>query len=252
MVRTVPVARRVTEVTGVSNDATADGLTQRDRDVLEAATDEPVQDDPANEQEIERLRERNREVEAEVQDLRDELTATKKTLFAELNKVKAELQGIDRTDPHRSVRYEDMTTLEKYQKLAEAEADDELPLGPSDRRAVLIFENWADWAKRVDAGEVISTNHTRGKYGKMAIKIDLEQETGKDLGAHEVYRAMKSVAKLSVTDPDDVQIVTDDYGREHITGGAFEYHEKVNPDATGQSRKFKVLQLADPDGVVFP
>ena len=213
-----------------------------------ASGDDLDEADP--EKQIERLREENRALEEEVQDLRDELTATKKTLFSQVNQLRDELNGMDPTDPRSGPRYEDLTTLEKYERMSETERDD--LLGPSDNRAVLIFENWTDWAKSVQAGELISTNHTRGKHGKTAIKIDLEQETGDDLAANEVYRAMKAVAKLSVQDPDDVDAVTDEYGREHVTGGAFEYHETVNPDAKGQKRKYKILQLTDPDSVVIP
>lgn len=233
----------------MSTEGKAEGLTDRDREVLDHIGGEVPDDHDAQEQ-IEALRKENRELAAEVQDLRDELTATKKTLFSELNKVRDELNGQDPTDPRSSPRYADLTTLEKYARMSEEERDD--LLGSSDQRAVLIFENWSDWSRTVDAGELINTNHTRGKHGKTAISVDLQTATGEDLQANEVYRAMKAVAKLSASDPDDIEHLTDTNGREHVTGGAFEYHEKVNPDANGQKRKFKILKLADADAITFP
>lgn len=233
----------------MSTEGKAEGLTDRDREVLDHIGGETPDDHDAQEQ-IEALRKENRELAAEVQDLRDELTATKKTLFSELNKVRDELNGQDPTDPRSSPRYDSLTTLEKYARMSEEERDD--LLGSSDQRAVLIFENWSDWSRTVDAGELINTNHTRGKHGKTAISVDLQTATGEDLQANEVYRAMKAVAKLSASDPDDIEHLTDTNGREHVTGGAFEYHEKVNPDANGQKRKFKILKLADADAITFP
>ena len=114
---------------------TDDGLTQRDRDVMEVASGDATDADP--EKQIERLREENRALKEEVQDLRDELTATKKTLFSQVNQLREELNGMDPTDPRSGPRYEDLTTLEKYQKMSTARLSD----GPSrsSRSASLIF-----------------------------------------------------------------------------------------------------------------
>lgn len=232
-------------------DGDSDELTQHDRDMLEIATESANQDEPAH-QRIERLERRNAELEAEVQDLRDELTGVKQTLFSEINDLKAKVEGRDTTDPRDNTYYEDLTLLEKYNRMSEAEEEQLLAGNSSKRRALVIFRNWTNWAREVEAGWLISTNHTRGSYGKAAIKIDLEAELGEDLQSNEVYRAMKMVAKLSAQSQDDVDVVKDSYGREHITGGAFEYHEKVNPDADGQNRKFKVLKLADADSITLP
>lgn len=232
----------------MSTDTNSDGLTDRDRAVFQVASD-GEEGEPATEHQLQRLREKNRALEEEVQDLRDELTATKKTLYAELNEIKDELRGRDTADPRSTPSYEDLTTLEKYQRMSEAERAD--LLGPSDRRAVLIFENWSNWATAVDAGQLISTNLTRGKNGRTAISADLQTATGDHLAANEIYRAMKAVATLSGS-RDDVEETTDEYGRDHIYGGAFEYHDKVNSDASGTDRKYKVLKLVDPDAVTFP
>lgn len=234
----------------MSTNPDADELTADDRAFLDHLEGETESRPP--EEQIAELRRENRELEEEVQDLRDELTATKKTLFAQLNELQDKVNGQDPTDPRANNFYEHLTILEKYSRMSEAEREDLLDGSPSKQRAVLIFQNWTDWARNVDAGWLINTNHTRGKHGKSGIKIDLEQATGEDLQANEVYRAMRMVAKLSAQEREDVDVVTDQYGRKHITGGAFEYHEKVNPDATGQSRKFKVLKLTDEDAVTLP
>lgn len=235
----------------MSQSGKADGLTDRDREVLDQL-DTEGEPAPSAQEQIEALRKENQELEAEVQDLRDELTATKKTVFSKLNELQDKVDGQDPTDPRSNNYYENLTILEKYERMSEGERQDLLSGSPSKRRAVLIFQNWADWSRTVEAGELISTNHTRGKYGKTAISVDLQTATGEDLQANEVYRAMKAVAKLSVQDTDEIEAVTDQYGREHVTGGAFEYHEKVNPDASGQKRKFKVLKLVDPDAITLP
>lgn len=232
-----------------------DTISDENRDFLDAID---VEGRNQSEQ-IEALRERNRlleekveDQEAEIQDLRDELTGVKQTLFSEINDLKARLDGQDPTDPRANNYYEDLTILEKYAEMTQEEREELLSGNTSKLRAVMIFENWRSWAKRVDAGWLINTNHTRGSYGKSGIKIDLEEETGEDLQSNEVYRAMRMVAKLSAKDTDDVEVLTDSYGRKHITGGAFEYHEKVNPDADGQNRKFKVLKLVDEEAISLP
>lgn len=232
----------------MSTSPTDEELSDNDEEYLDAL--EVEEKDP--EEQIEELRQENRELKAEVQDLRDELTATKQTLFSQLNELQEKVNGQDPTDPRANNFYEDLTILEKYARMSEEERADLLDGSPSKQRAVLIFQNWTDWARNVDAGWLINTNHTRGAHGKSGIKIDLEQATGEDLQANEVYRAMRMVAKLSAQEKDEVDIVTDDYGRKHISGGAFEYHEKVNPDAQGQKRKFKVLKLADEEAITLP
>jgi cell division protein FtsB len=225
-----------------------DRLTQRDRQVLDQLDGEADPDLTAQEQ-IDALQKQNEALEAEVQDLRDELTGTKQTLFAELNKLRDAVNGTDTTDPRATNFYENLTILEKYNEMSEEERAELLSGCPSKRRAVSIFQNWDDWSKKVSAGQLISTNHTRGRYNKIALKVDLQGETDEDLQNVEVYRAMKTLAKLSVQDPDDVDCVTDQYGREHVTGGAFEFHEKVNPDSGSH---FKYVKLVDADVVSLP
>lgn len=234
----------------MSTTPTADELTDRDRGVLEAMETEA---DPA--QERARLRERNRALEREVEELRDELSETKKTLFGEIHKLKARLDDGD--DPRANGYYDDLTILEKYAAMSDAERADLLDGNPTKLRAVAIYRNWTDWAYKPPEGAFgesdwrISTNKTRGVNGKTAIKIDLEtsEAPGDDLHAMEVYRALKMVAKLSARERDEVEVSTDEYGRKHIRGGAFEFHEKAHPD-TG--RKFKQLTLVDEDAITLP
>ncbi|UTF55951.1 hypothetical protein [Natronosalvus rutilus] len=242
---------------------TADNLTDDDRSFLDSLdTLEEIegqgQDEPCDELTPDELKE-------EVQDLRDEVRGwqqvtrdlasdvseqqeTIRGLTATLNDVQARLDGDDPTDPRSGNYYEDMTILEKYASMSEDERQDLLAGNTSKLRAVTIFEHWGDWSQHVQAGQVISTNHTRGRYNKIALKVDLQAATGETLHNAEVYRAMKALAKLSVTETEEVEEVTDSAGREHITGGAFEYHEKPTPDS---SSTFKMVKLADPDRVTL-
>ena len=232
-----------------------------EHDTVELANDDmallEMLEDDAQEtgQDCEFLKQQNRELRAEVDELQDGLAECRETIQAltgMVNDLQARVNGQDPTDPRSSSYYEDLTILEKYRRMSEAEQEQLLAGNPSKRRAITIFEHWREWAEQVPAGWLISTNQTHGKHGRTAIAVYLQSATGEDLQANEVYRAMKTVAKLSVKDSDDVEVVTDNYGREHITGGAFEYHEKVNPNANGTNRKHKILKLVDEDGVMIP
>lgn len=232
-------------------------LTDEDRDFLDHVTqaDDDVDEVTALKRELAEERQRRQELEEEVLDIRDELRGweeTVKDVVATVNDHDARLRGDDPTDPRVGNYYENLTILEKYGRMSVEERETVLEGNPSKLRAVEIFHNWNDWSQAgaIDPSEqLISTLHTRGQYNKLAVKVDLQNATDEDLQNIEVYRAMKQVAKLSVVDPDDVETVTDQNGREHITGGAFEYHEKVNAD---NSKKFKVLKLVDPDMVTLP
>lgn len=231
----------------MSTEPNTDELTDGDRALLDHLSEEG-ESRPAEEQ-IAELRQRNRELEAEVTDLREELTAWKQTFASRLNELGEKVNGGDPTDPRANSYYENLTILEKYHRMPEEEREELLAGNTSKLRAIKIFEHWSDWSRTVEAGQLISTNHTRGRYNKIAVKVDLQSATGDDLQNVEVYRAMKQVAKLSVRDTEEVECITDEYGREHITGGAFEYHEKVNPDSGSH---FKILKLVDPDRVDVP
>lgn len=190
----------------------------------------------------------NRALRRENEDIRAEFEEEKKTLHARINKLQDQINGNDPSNPRASDYYANLTTLEKYHEMPQDER--ERLLSSSDRRAVVIFENWRDWAKNTEAGWVITTKDSRDrKNGKSNIKADLKTATGEDLRSIEVYRAMRAVAKLSTTDEDSVKITEDEYGRGHITGGAFEFHDKSE---AGTSRRFKVLILAEPEEVTLP
>lgn len=231
-----------------------DTSTDGDREALEAVSgdSEPL---PVEEQ-LQEQRRRNDELEEDIADLRDELEGWKETvrgLAGQLNDVSERVRGRDPTDPRSRGFYENLTILEKYSRMDEAERNELLAGNPSKLRAVLIFENWENWSNTVAAGQVISTNSTRGRYNKMALRVDLQSATGKDLENIEVYRAMKMVAKLSVQERDQAEAITDEYDREHIRGGAFEFHDKVNTDANGgKGKSFKILKLVDPEAVILP
>lgn len=191
------------------------------------------------------LADRTERLEEEIRELREDLYETKKTLFAKINQIEDRLEDGGGAMDHPS----HLTVLEKYQRLPTEER--ERLLSASKRRAVLIFEHWRDWAEHVNAGWLITTRQSRDRRnGKSNIKADLKASTGEDLRSIEVYRAMKMVAKLSAKDPDrEVDHTVDEYDREHVTGGAFEYHDKVRRDA---DRSFKVLKLVEPDDIIVP
>jgi len=219
-------------------------LNDRDRQALDAVSEEP----PVEVQ-LENLRAENERLETEIEEVRDELEAWKRTFASRINDLGDRINGEDPTDPRRGSFYEDLTIIEKYSRMSESEREELLEGNTSKLRAILMFENWRDWSKTVDAGALISTNHTRGRYNKIAVKVDLQSATGETLENIEVYRAMKALARLSVQEPDDVQELTDEFGREHIRGGAFEYHDKVNPDSGSH---FKIVKLVDPEAVHLP
>lgn len=188
---------------------------------------------------------RTERLEEEVADLQEELAETKSALFTKINQIEDRLDG----DRSGNQDLDNLTILEKYQRMPPGER--ERLLSASQRRAVVIFEHWRDWAEDVKAGWLITTRQSRDRrHGKSNIKADLKAATGEDLSSVEVYRAMKMVAKLSAEDPDqEAEHIVDEYDREHIDGGAFEYHDKVHSDA---NRTFKVLKLVDPEAIGVP
>lgn len=127
--------------------------------------------------------------------------------------------------------------LERYLQIPPDEREE--LLGPSERRALAIVENWDTLARRADAGWVVSTHRNSvKKHNPSQFRLDLEGILGEDLQWIEVYRAMKAVAKLSGGEPEP-----DQYGRMHIARGTFQYHEKPTPD--GQDT-YKLLKGPDP------
>ena len=193
-------------------------------------------------EELEEERQRRRELEEKV----DSMHGTLKDLVSTVNELQGRVDGDDPTNPRTSTHYNDRTLLEKYASMSDEEREE--TLGPTTQRAVEIFQNWEDWRDTTPNGQVISTKMRRGRYDRLALKVDLQNAREKELHNAEVYRAMKEVARLSVTDNDEVEAVTDTSGREHITGGAFEFHEKPNPD---NSSDYKILTLANPDEVTL-
>jgi seryl-tRNA synthetase len=125
------------------------------------------------------------------------------------------------------------TTLEKYAAMPPEVREE--TLGASDRRAVALYENWFDVAKQTKRGYVVSTSRNQHKKNSPSdLRPTLSDKTGEDLAWNEVYRAMKAVAKLS-----GGELEIDDYDREHVAGGAIEYHEM--PTADGQQMKKRLV-----------
>jgi hypothetical protein len=138
---------------------------------------------------------------------------------------------------------EDLTTLERYAQIPEE--DREELISPSDRRAVAIFEHWWDLAEKTPKGYVVSTRRNSVKKNNPSqFKLDLEGACGEEnLEWMQVYRAMQHVAKLSGGEEHQ-----NDYGRLHIHGGAFEYHEKTTPDG---EKTYKVLRLTEDNSLTL-
>lgn len=127
-------------------------------------------------------------------------------------------------------------TLAKFAAMPEEERAE--LLGATDQRAVSIYEHWDDLAEQANAGYVISTRRSSTtKHGTSKLRTDLNKIFDEDLEWTQIYRAMKAVARLS-----GGQETADDWGRTHIYGGAWEFHEKPTPDA---SDTHKVLVEAD-------
>lgn len=237
--------------------STNDELDDSDEAFLEYITGDgdDLSDEERLEAQVQQLEDENAELREMVTDLRDEVHGYQemvKDLAGRVNELGDRVAGQDPSDPRANSFYEDLTTLEKYARMPEDEREE--LLSTSRQLAVLIFENWTDWAKQLDAGWLINTKPNSNRlYNRSDIKVYLKEASGDDLQSTEVYRAMKQVAKLSVGPDEEYEHVTDDYGREHITGGAFEYHDKVNPDANGGSgQKFKVLKLVDEEAISLP
>jgi hypothetical protein len=177
------------------------------------------------------------ELEATVERQREQI----QTLFEKLHAIE---HGDGRGDVASS-----LVVLEKYAEMEPREREE--CLGSSDRRAVVLFEHWWDIAKQAGNGNYVVTTHRNStkKHNPAQVKIDLEQAAGEDLRWEQVYRSMRHIAKLSAASPqDDVESVTDGYGRKHITGGAFEYHEKATPDG---SDTYKLVELTDQNSLTL-
>lgn len=131
--------------------------------------------------------------------------------------------------------FDGLNTLEKYTRMVENGDND--ALSASDRRAVEIHRHWDSLAERLANGHLgVSTRKKSTKrHGPAQLKVDLQHLLGEDLENIQIYRAMKRTAELSGGSAEP-----DEYGRTHIVGGIYEYHERTSPDNTDHTT-YKVL-----------
>lgn len=136
-----------------------------------------------------------------------------------MNKLSGALKNVDES----SVEDND-STLDRYANIPEDQRKD--LLGATDRRAVVIYENWDDIAERATKGWALSTRRSSiKKNAPSKIRTELNKILDDELAWAQIYRAMKAVAKLSGSEQS-----VDEANRIHLTGGDFEYHERVTPD----------------------
>jgi len=136
-----------------------------------------------------------------------------------MDKLSVALKNVDES----SVEDND-STLERYASIPEDQRKD--LLGATDRRAVVIYENWDDIAERATKGWALSTRRSSGKKNAPSkIRTELNKILDDELAWAQIYRAMKAVAELSGSEQS-----IDEGNRIHLTGGGFEYHERVTPD----------------------
>lgn len=131
------------------------------------------------------------------------------------------------------------TELEQY---ATAPEDIRAGLSTNKERAVKLYEDWQDiaWKQHSDhGGSFFVDTQTRSmkKNHPSKLKHTLETRWDESLTWNDIYRTMKKVALMS-----GGESLVDEYGRTHITGGGFEYHERPTPDS---SKVKRVLAEAD-------
>lgn len=222
-----------------------DALTDRDAAALEAATTTDNGEDDRLEARRNTVTAGTHDVHEELAELRDLLADTRKQL-AEERKARLELEAqIDDSPPANTQPVDGPDTIiESYVAMDDDERQD--LIGPSDRRAAVLADHWWDLAKQAGNGNYVVTTHRNStrKNNPSQVRIDLGKYCQEDLEWEQIYRAMKTLAKKSASDTDAVDVFTDEKGRTHIVGGAFQYHEKVTPDG---SSTYKVVELVDPE-----
>lgn len=205
-----------------------DVLTDEDRQLLDHLSDEA-----SDEATI-------KEVEEHVQDLRAELRRQR----AEFRKFRSEVN--DRLDALESTEElhdrDDRTPLEAYTQLDESDREEEL--STSESVAVTIHEQWTDIAWKLGGGSNYAgeQNATRvgvdtkttanAKYNPSRLKHRLKKELGWDPASNQVYRGLKTLAKISGGE----EVVDVSSGRVHVRGGAYEYREMATVDGSDTKR----------------
>jgi hypothetical protein len=204
-----------------------ESMTDRDEQVMELLNDgeaaPPSQTDDPDE-----LRETIHELAGELESTKEDLRQYKTETNRRLNAIEQQLDG--------DVSTAGSTTLEQYASMPEDVREE--TLGPTDNRAVTLYLEWDNiaWKGPYDDAEwcVDTKAKANQKNNPSRLKVNLERATNESLDWKEVYRAMKAVAKLSGGDEE-----TDQYGRTHIVGGDFEYHQLPTADNSGAKRVLK-------------
>lgn len=180
-----------------------------------------------------------------------------KDLRAEIRQQRADFRKFRRSVEDRLERLEegsqqpvedDSTPLEAYTQIDEDDRENEL--STSEFIAVTMHEQWADVAWTMGggsnyAGETVETRigvdtktTANAKYNPSMLKHRLKRELGWDPASNQVYRGMKTLAKISGGE----EVIDASSGRAHVRGGEYEYREMATAD--GQDTK-RVLWRAD-------
>jgi len=166
------------------------------------------------------------------------------SFLQEFRRLQRRVSELEQGENGREKVNPNLTTLQKYAKMDSALRAD--TLGKTDRIAVAIYQNWVDLQEKLGDAEnrrygVSTRRNSTKKNNPSQFRIDLENIVDDELLDDKgrlswaiIHDAMMAVATLSGGAPEH-----DEYGRKHITGGLFEYHEKPTP-GTGDTL-YKVL-----------
>lgn len=190
-----------------------DGLSDRDRAVLDAVSDDITA--PSETDDPDELREAVYEIAEELEETQN----VQQTILERLGDLEQQVDG--------NVETIGQTRLEQYADLPEDVTKDTLE--PSEYRAVRIYEAWQELSWQAGNGRWIvdSARQAPQKYNPSMLRVLLERELDEDLDWNEIHRALKAVAILSGGEKR-----VDDYGRHHIEGGDFEYHVRATVDGS--------------------
>jgi hypothetical protein len=225
-------------------------LSDRDLQILDAAASE---DDDRSDgrddlrQQLEDLREiveqQAQTIEQNAREIR-RLENSREYIANELDRLKRQTGDIDLSH---------YTELERYTQMVEDGVG--ATLDGSLRRAVAIHQNWDRWSQtfgntgtnkfgveRTQQVGISTRIKSTRKYAPSKIRVQLEDELGEDLHSEQVVRALKMLAKKSVTDDEEATVERDRANRLHITGGDYEFHERTSPDAEDDTTYYVVVK----------
>lgn len=218
----------------------SDGMTDRDEAVMSFVDDqiqhvEEGADEPS--EEIAELRDLCRDLAARVDRVETEQAQAeqkRRDLRRDITQMQEMIQG-------DGSGVTGTTELEQYATAPEGMLSD---LPTNKRRAIRLYNNWLSIAWRPDANEenknkwmVDTATRKNAKNNPSRLKHELELLEESGLSWNDVYRTMKHMAKMSGGEEH-----VDDYGRSHIVGGDYEYHEKPTADNSKMKRILKEVQ----------